>query len=155
MIIADSCIIWFHFDCIIQLKKSYHIATNVCSRKRATTFGDLPDWLLSSQIWVTSPMGAIASLLAPGKLLVNTIPIKTWWIHMYYCKSALLLLPPQPPPPPSPRIPPPPLQADAQYSSETVITSMLNNSVYTPADEISWNSLPLRMSTLYVLSIGK
>ena len=47
MIIVDSCImmVWFHFDCIIQLKKSYHIATNVCSRKSATTFGDLPDWL--------------------------------------------------------------------------------------------------------------
>ena len=27
----------------MQLKKSYHIATNVCSRKSATTFGDLPD----------------------------------------------------------------------------------------------------------------
>ena len=33
MIIADSCMISFHFDCIMQLKKSYHIATNVCSRK--------------------------------------------------------------------------------------------------------------------------
>ena len=43
MDIVDSCMIWFHFDCIIQLKKSYHIATNVCSRKSATTFGDLPD----------------------------------------------------------------------------------------------------------------
>ena len=45
MIIVDSCMIWFHFDCIMQLKKSYHIATNVCSKKSATTFGDLPDWL--------------------------------------------------------------------------------------------------------------
>ena len=45
MIIVDSWMIWFHFDCIMQLKKSYHIATNVCSRKSATTFGDLPDWL--------------------------------------------------------------------------------------------------------------
>ena len=31
----------FHLDCIMQ---SYYIATNVCSRKSATTFGDLPDW---------------------------------------------------------------------------------------------------------------
>ena len=45
MIIVDSCVIWFHFDCIIQLKKSYYIAINVCSRKSATTFGDVPDWL--------------------------------------------------------------------------------------------------------------
>ena len=43
MIIVDSCIIWFHLDCIMQLKKSYYIATNVNSRKSATTFGDLPD----------------------------------------------------------------------------------------------------------------
>ena len=42
MAIVDFCMIWFHFDCIMQLKKSYHIATNVCSRKSATTFGDLP-----------------------------------------------------------------------------------------------------------------
>ena len=45
MIMVDSCMIWFHCDCIMQLKKSYHIATNVWSRKSATTFGDLPDCL--------------------------------------------------------------------------------------------------------------
>ena len=45
MIIVDSCIIWFHVDCIMQLKKSYYIATNVSSRKSATTYGDLPDCL--------------------------------------------------------------------------------------------------------------
>ena len=33
MIIVDSCMILFHFDCIKQLKKPYHIATNVCSKK--------------------------------------------------------------------------------------------------------------------------
>ena len=45
MIMVDSCMIRFHFDCIMQFKKWYHIATNVCSRKNASTFGDLPDWL--------------------------------------------------------------------------------------------------------------
>ena len=45
MIIVDSCIISFHLDSIMQLKKSYYIATNV-SRKSATTFGDLPDCLV-------------------------------------------------------------------------------------------------------------
>ena len=30
---------------IMRWKKSYYIATNVSSRKGATTFGDLPDWL--------------------------------------------------------------------------------------------------------------
>ena len=29
----------------MQLKESYYIATNVYSRKSATTFGDLHDWL--------------------------------------------------------------------------------------------------------------
>ena len=43
MIIVDSCVIWFHFDSIMQLKKLYHIATKVCSIKNATTFGDHPD----------------------------------------------------------------------------------------------------------------
>ena len=28
---------------IMQWKKPYYFATNVCSRKSATTFGDLPD----------------------------------------------------------------------------------------------------------------
>ena len=46
MILVDSYMILFHFDCIMQLKKSYHIATNVCSRKSATTFGELPDWFV-------------------------------------------------------------------------------------------------------------
>ena len=31
MIIIDSCMIWVHFDCIIQLKKSY-IATNIAEK---------------------------------------------------------------------------------------------------------------------------
>ena len=43
MIIVDFCMIWFHFDCMTQLKKSYHIVIIVCSRKSAITFGDLPD----------------------------------------------------------------------------------------------------------------
>ena len=52
MIIIDSCMIWFHFDCIMQLKKSYYIATNVCSRKSATTFGDLPDCLVGNHLLI-------------------------------------------------------------------------------------------------------
>ena len=43
MVIVDFCMIWYNFDCIMQQKKSYHIAANVCSRKSATTLGDLPD----------------------------------------------------------------------------------------------------------------
>ena len=55
MIVVDSCVTWFHFDCIMQLKKSYHIATNVCSRKSATTFGDLPDRLVINEIHTVYP----------------------------------------------------------------------------------------------------
>ena len=44
MIIVDSCMILFYFDCTMQVKKSYHIAINVCSRNSANTFGDFPDW---------------------------------------------------------------------------------------------------------------
>ena len=43
MVIVDSCMIWYNFDCIMQQKKSYHIATNICSRKSASNFGDIPD----------------------------------------------------------------------------------------------------------------
>ena len=50
MIIVDSCMIWFHFDCIMQLNKSYYTVTNVCSRKSAPTFGDLPDCLLATKV---------------------------------------------------------------------------------------------------------
>ena len=46
IIVVVSCMICFHFDCIVQLKK-YHIAINVCSWKSATTFGDLPDCIKS------------------------------------------------------------------------------------------------------------
>ena len=52
MIIVDSCMIWFHFDCNMQLKKSYYIATNVCNRKSATTFDDLPDCLVDMSTFV-------------------------------------------------------------------------------------------------------
>ena len=61
MIIVDSCMIWFHFDRIIQLKKkSYYIATDVCSRKSATTFGDLPDCLAHKQNTVCEVLQAHA-----------------------------------------------------------------------------------------------
>ena len=46
MIIVDSCMIWFDCDCIMQLKKSNHIVTNVCSRKKCYYFWWSP-WLLS------------------------------------------------------------------------------------------------------------
>ena len=52
MIIVDSCIIWFHLDCMMQLKKSYYIATNVISRKSDTSFGDLPDCLVTVNICI-------------------------------------------------------------------------------------------------------
>ena len=62
MTIVDYCMIWFHFDCIMKLKKSYHIATNVCSRKSATTFGDLPDCLWAIVLAMPLIKSAILSL---------------------------------------------------------------------------------------------
>ena len=59
MIIVDSCMIWFHLDRIMQLKKSYHIATNVCSRKSAITFGDLPDWSRARELTACSSIAYI------------------------------------------------------------------------------------------------
>ena len=53
MIIVDSCMIWFNFYCIMQLKKSYDIGTNICSRKSASTFGDLPDWIGANDLGFT------------------------------------------------------------------------------------------------------
>ena len=52
----------------MQLKKSYYIATNICSRNSATTFGDLPD-------------------------CITTIGLRgTWWRHQMEMVSALLAL---------------------------------------------------------------
>ena len=34
----------------MQLKKSYHIATDVCGRKSAATFGDLPVWSMWMEV---------------------------------------------------------------------------------------------------------
>ena len=44
-IIVDSCIISSNLNYIMQFKKFFNTATKVSSRKSATTFGDLPDWL--------------------------------------------------------------------------------------------------------------
>ena len=48
MITVAPCMILCHFDCIVQLKKSYYFATNGGSKKSATTYGDLPDWYMSA-----------------------------------------------------------------------------------------------------------
>ena len=57
MIIVDSCMILFYFDCLMKLTKSYHIATNVCSRKSATTSGDLPDCWEASDYLLAFELG--------------------------------------------------------------------------------------------------
>ena len=48
MIMVDQFIIWFHLDCIVQFQYCCYFATNVCCKKSATTFGDLPDCLSDS-----------------------------------------------------------------------------------------------------------
>ena len=52
----------------MQLKKSYYIAANACSRKSATTFGDLPDCLQRWDCWYCI-LGFIGK--QPGPLLLT------------------------------------------------------------------------------------
>ena len=77
MIIVDSCMIWFHFDCIMQLEKSYHIATNVCNRKCATTFGDLPD------LWVNQQL--------PAFLVVTGFHSDSLWCCIFHMLTLVML----------------------------------------------------------------
>ena len=63
MILEDSCIIWFHLDCIMQLKKSYYIATNVGSKESATTFGDLPDCSAKITFWKPGTLHVLINLI--------------------------------------------------------------------------------------------
>ena len=89
MVIVDSCMIWFQFDCTMQLKKLYHIATNVCSRKSATTFGDLPDCLSTSceigRKWMTKNLIGLGIGLEPSgtKRLAELVftHIYVTWCH--------------------------------------------------------------------------
>ena len=51
MIIVDSCIFWFHLDCIMPFKVIIQIATNACSRKSSTAFGDISDcWVFDNTV---------------------------------------------------------------------------------------------------------
>ena len=75
MTIVDSCMIWFHFDCIMQLQKSYHIATNVCSRKSATTFGDLPDWYKTTVISIATQIPFTCSVQARDLLQGHRVTV--------------------------------------------------------------------------------
>ena len=54
----------------MQLKQFYNIATKVTSRKSATTFGDLPDWLSESK--------AIYTILHISFFSVNIL----WWFRI-------------------------------------------------------------------------
>ena len=44
MIIVDSCMIWFHFHCIMQLKKLIMLLLMFVAETSTTTFCYLPDW---------------------------------------------------------------------------------------------------------------
>ena len=77
MIIVDSCIIWFHFVCIMQLKKSYYIASNVSSRKKV---------LLLLVISLTVDFAATTSQTANNVPLQITYIIYEqlrWVLHLY------------------------------------------------------------------------
>ena len=63
MITVDSCIILYYLDWIMQLKLSHYIATNVCSRKGATTFGDLPDCIWEMELQSTQVKSNLTTYL--------------------------------------------------------------------------------------------
>ena len=77
MIIFHLCVIWFHLDCIMQLKKSYCIATNVSSRKNATTFGDLHDWWWI--IYKRCPGAHELNVTLMGRMILGTCSYKLFW----------------------------------------------------------------------------
>ena len=56
---------------IMPWKKSYFIASNVSSRKSATTFGDLPDWLDCDKTKLFSKLVAIKLGLNGLKFICN------------------------------------------------------------------------------------
>ena len=76
MIIVDFCMILFYFDCIMQLKKSYHIATNVCSRKSATTFSDFP---------VCSEVARLYEVRELGHKVTPHMCTIFWMTNSYFC----------------------------------------------------------------------
>ena len=90
MIIVDSCLIWFHFDCIMQLKKSYHIATNVCSRTSATTFGDLLDciWSINGKVPKIDSLPAVRVI----EFLNVICELKLYTCVLFSSNSMLILL---------------------------------------------------------------
>ena len=70
----------------MQLKKSYYIDTNVCSRKSATTFGDIPDWLEYLQVrclWQHFSECSVRSIEA-AKLFLSFIRLIIDYILHYH-----------------------------------------------------------------------
>ena len=72
----------------MQLKKSYHIATNVCSRISAITFGDLPDCLMRLSNFLTGlyDLLSIWSLFV-GPHLTNNIVSDRCFIPRKHSRS--------------------------------------------------------------------
>ena len=95
VLVLKLSIIRFHLDGIMQLKESYCIATNICSRKSATTFGDLPDWssvpflityaysnAKGISIYVLEHIFVFISKLGINSVLcIKSIDV-TWWHNM-------------------------------------------------------------------------
>ena len=93
---------WFLYDLIsfwfiMQLKKSYHIATNVCSRKGATGFGYLSDWLGGRtrhrdifdgvlnlrKAWYYEIFSSRKYIILP--ILFNNKTFLFWWLLLIKC----------------------------------------------------------------------
>ena len=90
MILVDSCIIWFHLCCIMQLKKSHYIATNVSSRKSANTFDDIPDCLYHI-IFIQQLKPMLYTAVTPERSVVTPLLLIPYYIYLTAYSDGLAL----------------------------------------------------------------
>ena len=87
----DSWIISFSLNCIMQYKQFYNKATKVSCRKSATTFGDLPDWLVYWTFLCTEYADWIMRLLIWWRVVQNEM-IKALIKHLNVFWYAVVLV---------------------------------------------------------------
>ena len=85
---------WFLYDLIsfwlyhAAVKKAY-IANNICSRKSATTFGDLPDCSGADK---RKHQSSASLAFVPGiaQMASNAENVSVWWRHQVFGKTETL-----------------------------------------------------------------
>ena len=66
----------------MQLKQLYDIDTNVCIRKTATTFGDLPDWYMKVTPNIRSEADKKNTVAVPICYNNYILPLTCWYCHI-------------------------------------------------------------------------